>query len=874
MCKSLCIIASALLFCLPSNSIFAQQQRSITTVSATPTTADVGKPVIITATVAGSTNTIPVPTGTVSVLDGTTSLDSVSLLGTAVSSPKTVSFSSFFGALDTTSQGSTLWADLNGDGKSDLLSYGSTFQVFLNNGSGSFTALSSQSYQLVNYPYGPPVLIDFNSDGKLDILAISSAAAIQVFYGNGDGTFQPPAQAPGITVPPPSNPQETDRAMSLAVADVSGSGRPAVLLGVGTSLPLGSPGVLSPAYIVVFRNDGSGVFTSIGSFPAADSPAEAQSITQILLNDFNNDDKPDIVVGAQNNLGPQIFAYVLLNNGDGTFAAPTKVYSLPSPGYCPHGCSIYFAFGDFANRGKSDLAVLTNIPQSSGITIASNLAIYPGNGDGSFATPVTISAAANAYRIVAEDIDGDGRLDLVDSLGYAYLGRGSFTLTTGISIPQTDVKNNASLMNGDLDGDGLPDLLFSYPSTPPIVQFGSRTATALLPALTSLAAGTHTITASYPGDANFSASTSSPVTVTINKFAATVIGSSAPNPVLSTQGVQLSAQVTSSGSSAPTGTVTFTQGSTTLSSAPLTSGKASILYTFNSVGTHNIQINYSGDASNAPATASIQTVTVANFPSTTTFTTTPNPVLTGQNASVNLVVSPTGTSPTPTGTVAFVNGTTQLGTASLDSTGKATFITSFASAGNQTITANYLGDAANQPSSAFNVVAVLTSFNVQPSGGSTTLSITKSSSVSSPLTVNAQNGFGGTVSFSCSGLPAGATCSFNPAMANFSGTTTATVTLTVATASTVGAKDLPKRNSGSSIFFASTFFTFLVLRSAPRPRRLPNLVPIFLLCASALYLSGCGGNSSSSKTPSSYNFNVIASSGTAQQTTPFTLNVQ
>jgi hypothetical protein len=172
MCKSLCIIASALLFCLPSNSIFAQQQISITTVSATPTTADVGKPVIITATVAGSTNTIPVPTGTVSVLDGTTSLDSVSLLGTAVSSPKTVSFSSFFGALDTTSQGSTLWADLNGDGKSDLLSYGFTFQVFLNNGSGSFTALSSQSYQLVNYPYGHPVLIDFNSDGKLDILGI------------------------------------------------------------------------------------------------------------------------------------------------------------------------------------------------------------------------------------------------------------------------------------------------------------------------------------------------------------------------------------------------------------------------------------------------------------------------------------------------------------------------------------------------------------------------------------------------------------------------------------------------------------------------------------------------------------------------------
>jgi hypothetical protein len=50
------------------------------------------------------------------------------------------------------------------------------------------------------------------------------------------------------------------------------------------------------------------------------------------------------------------------------------------------------------------------------------------------------------------------------------------------------------------------------------------------------------------------------------------------------------------------------------------------------------------------------------------------------------------------------------------------------------------------------------------------------------LTLTGSNGFSGPVTFSCSGLPTGATCGFNPASIALSGTGSATVTLSIATA--------------------------------------------------------------------------------------------
>src|ERR1700722_2096013 len=98
------LIAPAFAFC---------QQTSITEVTATPTIATFGHAVSLSATVAGQTNSIPIPSTSVSFFDGSTNLGSATLSGLAVVAPQVVPFAQMFGSIDTTSQGTLLWGDVN-----------------------------------------------------------------------------------------------------------------------------------------------------------------------------------------------------------------------------------------------------------------------------------------------------------------------------------------------------------------------------------------------------------------------------------------------------------------------------------------------------------------------------------------------------------------------------------------------------------------------------------------------------------------------------------------------------------------------------------------------------------------------------------------
>jgi len=180
------------------SSYLQSQQSSTTTLSATPTTVNSGQAVNINATVVGATDSIPIPSGSVTFLDGSTSLGTVSLSALAVARPTAYSFAQVFGPFRLAFD--PVWADFNGDGKPDLLmnSLGSLVQVYLNNGDGSFTQVAAQSCDA-----GFISAIDFNGDGKMDILSVytsGTAYTVEVCYGNGDGTFQSAVVAPGITV--------------------------------------------------------------------------------------------------------------------------------------------------------------------------------------------------------------------------------------------------------------------------------------------------------------------------------------------------------------------------------------------------------------------------------------------------------------------------------------------------------------------------------------------------------------------------------------------------------------------------------------------------------------------------------------------------
>ncbi len=116
---------------------------------------------------------------------------------------------------------------------------------------------------------------------------------------------------------------------------------------------------------------------------------------------------------------------------------------------------------------------------------------------------------------------------------------------------------------------------------------------------------TGVITAAYLGDANFAPSTAGPVTVSPLQSIVTVTSdhnpSSAGQPVNFTVAVSVSPQPMAG---SPTGSVTLSADGSSLGTATLANGQASLSATL-SVGSHTIATRYSGDASCPAATSTL-----------------------------------------------------------------------------------------------------------------------------------------------------------------------------------------------------------------------------------------------------------------------------
>ncbi len=169
-----------------------------------------------------------------------------------------------------------------------------------------------------------------------------------------------------------------------------------------------------------------------------------------------------------------------------------------------------------------------------------------------------------------------------------------------------------------------------------------------------------------------------------------------PGPSVFGQKVTLTATVAPDfpGDPKPAGSVTFVDQTTgtTLGTATLHGGTASLSTATLAVGAHDITATYSG-SSRFLASLDQTTQIVSQAQTSTSVTSSLSPSIWGQNVSFTAVVSlvsPGGG--TPTGTVAFYDGTNLLGSATL-SGGKATLKTAAVTVGSQTITVVYSGSA-------------------------------------------------------------------------------------------------------------------------------------------------------------------------------------
>jgi hypothetical protein len=137
--------------------------------------------------------------------------------------------------------------------------------------------------------------------------------------------------------------------------------------------------------------------------------------------------------------------------------------------------------------------------------------------------------------------------------------------------------------------------------------------------ISTLAVGTHSITAVYGGDANNAGSTSAVLTQTITVVTTTTTLASSPNPANAGAAVTFTATVTTSGTNPPTGTVTFNDGTTALGTGTLGTVGGFQVATFTTStlagGTHSITAVYGGDTNNAGSTSAIlsQVIVVPTF---------------------------------------------------------------------------------------------------------------------------------------------------------------------------------------------------------------------------------------------------------------------
>lgn len=257
----------------------------------------------------------------------------------------------------------------------------------------------------------------------------------------------------------------------------------------------------------------------------------------------------------------------------------------------------------------------------------------------------------------------------------------------------------------------------------------------------ALGLGTHEIVAYYVGDSNFAPSVSLVTTETIvNPTNTTSAITTSVTPSNYAQSVTFTCTISSS-VTVNSGTVQFYDGNTAIGSPIAVVNDIAVLnYSSLLPGTHSIKAVYSGSNSINTSTSNTISQVVNKVTPTNSLSITPNPSYFNDG---NVVVSTTlsGAPGTPTGSVVFFDGGTQIGSLVTLSSGSGSVSQSGFAGGTHSITMSYTGDSnynpVNTSPSTMTVNAVPTSIvlgsNVNPAtSGTVTFTATVSSTGGTP----------------------------------------------------------------------------------------------------------------------------------------------
>jgi hypothetical protein len=294
---------------------------------------------------------------------------------------------------------------------------------------------------------------DLNGDGAPDIVVGINGGPPAVYLNN--GSANPFQNVPGVFVSPPPGANAAGISWGAAsMADVNADGHPDLAI-AGFNAP----------NMIYLNNGTSNPFNGVSGIAIGTQDVGAY---EPAFGDVNGDGFVDMAVANTNHVPSRLY---LTNGAPLTSGTYSTVQIGTDAGY---GQDVKIA--DVNGDGKPDL-ILTYIIASTVATDPSGIAIYLNNGTSDpfgNVTPVRLLVGQSVNAIAVADLNNDGKLDLVAVVSdqtvtqnnlYVYLNSGSpsqpFTSPQALQ-PDNDLGGGClGVSVADVNGDGLPDLLFS-----------------------------------------------------------------------------------------------------------------------------------------------------------------------------------------------------------------------------------------------------------------------------------------------------------------------------------------------------------------------------------------------------------------------------